>query len=64
MCQIFRQCGSTALQKICRFTIRQSLFANRCHSWLGRSLALPFRPPTEVGVYEKRSLLFGLRVEG
>jgi hypothetical protein len=37
MRRIFRQCGSTALQK----TIRYSLLATRCRFRLGSKLALP-----------------------
>jgi len=30
--KVFRQCRNAAFQKICRFIIRQSLFATRCRS--------------------------------
>jgi hypothetical protein len=62
--KIFGSAGALPSRK--PLAIRYSPFAIR-HSlpfWLGRSLALPISPPTEVGVYEKRSLLFGLRVAG
>jgi len=39
------------------FTIRQSPVAIRRSFWLGNGFALPFRPLTEVGGYEKRSVL-------
>ena len=45
----------SAAQERCPPEKNYSPLATRCRFWLGRSLALPSHPPTEVGGYENEA---------